>query len=89
MPFGNKIDVWSLGIIAAVLKTGCVLCQMFSGTPLFKPANTSGLITQITALLGCFPNQMLQQSMIDYTRQNKHLFHVSGCDMNSCAKSKR
>ncbi|CAL6106610.1 Kinase [Hexamita inflata] len=55
MPFGQPMDLWGLG---------CIICELYSGKPLFEGNNTEEMINLIQALIGPVPPAMLVQSKV-------------------------
>jgi len=53
VPWGPKVDVWSLG---------CVEAEVIFGQPLFRRASSSGVLASQIAVLGPIPEYMLQYS---------------------------
>ena len=62
MPYDGKIDMWSLGAILAELLTGYVL---------FQNDSVAAMLARIAAILGPFPDGMLQA-------RHAHKYFVDG-----------
>ena len=52
LPYGPKIDVWSLG---------CILCEMLTGRVLFVNDTMPTILARMQSLLGKIPGNMLRQ----------------------------
>ena len=63
IPHDTKIDMWSLG---------CVAAELFLGFPLFPGQNEIHLLELITGMLGQFPLQIFHKT------PRKNLFHSNG-----------
>ncbi|CAL6106632.1 Kinase [Hexamita inflata] len=55
MPFGQPMDLWGLG---------CIICELYSGKPLFEGNNSEEMINLIQALIGPVPPAMIVQSKV-------------------------
>ncbi|ESO94347.1 hypothetical protein LOTGIDRAFT_161573 [Lottia gigantea] len=52
IPFGCEVDMWSLG---------CIIVELFLGTPLFLGENKTELIIEIVDILGPLPTEIFQR----------------------------
>lgn len=53
LPYGQEIDIWSLG---------CVLCELYTGLPIFPGEDERDQLGKICELLGMPPNDMIFKS---------------------------
>ncbi|KAJ4455623.1 putative Serine/threonine-protein kinase ppk5 [Paratrimastix pyriformis] len=67
LPYGQKIDIWSLG---------CIMAEMWTGRVLFLNDTLPTLLGRITAMIGPFPAEMLAQGRYTnkYFTKSGHLF---------------
>jgi len=52
LPYGRKIDIWSIG---------CILAELFTGQVLFLNDTLATLLARVTAIIGEIPYHMLEQ----------------------------
>lgn len=52
LPYGPKIDVWSLG---------CILAELLTGQVLFTNDSVPTILARMQSLLGAFPARMLER----------------------------
>lgn len=53
LPYGQEIDIWSIG---------CVLCELYTGLPIFPGGDERDQLGRICELLGMPPNDMIFKS---------------------------
>jgi len=53
-PYGQKIDIWSLG---------CILSELLTGDVLFENMSIQSLLARVQAFVGPFPKDMLQGAL--------------------------
>jgi len=53
-PYGQKIDIWSLG---------CILSELLTGDVLFENMSIQSLLARVQAFVGPFPKEMLQGAL--------------------------
>ena len=52
LPYGRKIDIWSVG---------CILAELFTGQVLFLNDTLATLLARVEAIIGPIPNHMRDQ----------------------------
>eukprot|EP00929_Paragymnodinium_shiwhaense_P075445 TRINITY_DN38572_c0_g1_i1.p1 TRINITY_DN38572_c0_g1~~TRINITY_DN38572_c0_g1_i1.p1 ORF type:complete len:850 (-),score=209.84 TRINITY_DN38572_c0_g1_i1:162-2711(-) len=50
LPYGQKVDIWSLG---------CIVAELWAGYVLFQNDSVQSLLARIVGILGAFPSHML------------------------------
>lgn len=67
LPYGQAIDIWSLG---------CILAEMWTGYVLFQNESVPTLLARISGIIGDFPNWMLRSGtyVSNYYTQNATLY---------------
>ena len=64
LPYGPKIDIWSVG---------CILCELLTGNVLFANDSVQLILARMQSLLGPFP-----QEMLDKGREASKFFTAKG-----------
>lgn len=54
-PYGQKIDIWSLG---------CIMAELFSGNVLFQNDSLATLLARVVGILGPLPEPLLDRSKL-------------------------
>mmetsp|Transcript_50465 Transcript_50465/g.96405 ORF Transcript_50465/g.96405 Transcript_50465/m.96405 type:complete len:683 (-) Transcript_50465:537-2585(-) len=62
-PYGQKIDVWSMG---------CILAELFSGLVLFQNDSLVTLLARVVGILGPVPPALLSRSRLAHKYFTKH-----------------
>eukprot|EP00698_Gefionella_okellyi_P005761 TRINITY_DN1521_c0_g1_i1.p1 TRINITY_DN1521_c0_g1~~TRINITY_DN1521_c0_g1_i1.p1 ORF type:complete len:504 (+),score=102.28 TRINITY_DN1521_c0_g1_i1:27-1514(+) len=53
LPYGQKIDMWSMG---------CILAELWTGRVLFQNDSIQSMLARIAGIVGPFPDEMLQRA---------------------------
>jgi serine/threonine protein kinase len=56
-PYGQKIDIWSLG---------CIMAELFSGLVLFQNDSLATLLARVMGILGPLPPALLARSRLHH-----------------------